>query len=82
MLSIDRYGHDSGFSTGQRETLDDIVSLDLPDEHEVLVMIIGRADWIRKVFWCLIHVEDDTRMGKEIKDASYVETLITLKGNR
>ena len=50
MLSIDGYGHDSGFSTGQRETLDDIVSLDLPDEHEVLLMIIGRADWIRKVF--------------------------------
>ena len=49
MLSINGYGHDSGFSTGQRETLDDIVSLDLP-EHEVLVMIIGRADWIRKVF--------------------------------
>ena len=50
MLSIDGYGHDNGFSTGQRETLDDIVSLDLLDEHEVLVMIIGRADWIRKVF--------------------------------
>ena len=50
MLSIDGYGHDSGFSTGQRETLDDIVSLDLPDKHKVLVMIIGIADWIRKVF--------------------------------
>ena len=50
MLSIDGYGHDSGFSTGQRETLDDIVSLDLPEEHEVLVMIIGIVDWIRRVF--------------------------------
>ena len=50
MLSINGYGHDSGFSTGKRETLDDIVSLDLPDEHEVLVMIIRRADWIIKVF--------------------------------
>ena len=50
MLSIDGYGHDSCFSTGQRETLDDIVSLDLPDKHKVLVMIIGRADWIRIVF--------------------------------
>ena len=50
MLSINGYGHDSGFNTGQRETLDDIVSLDSPDKHKVLVMIIGRADWIRKVF--------------------------------
>ena len=50
MLSIDGYGHDSGFSTGQRETLDDIVSLDFPDKHKVLVMIIGRGDWIRIVF--------------------------------
>ena len=50
MLSIDGYGHDSGFSTGQRETFDDIVSLDLSDKHKVLVMIIGIADWIRKVF--------------------------------
>ena len=50
MLSIDGYGHDSCFSTGQRETLDDIVSLDLLDKHKVLVMIIRRADWIRKVF--------------------------------
>ena len=50
MLSLDGYGHDSGFTTGQREKLDDIVSLDLPNEHKVLVMIIGRADWIRKVF--------------------------------
>ena len=82
MLSIDRYGHDSGFSTGQRETLDDIVSLDLPDKHKVLVMIIGRADWIRKVFWCLTRVKNDSRMGTEIKDASCVETPITLKGNR
>ena len=79
MLSINGYGHDSGFSTGQRETLDDIVSLDLPDEHEVLVMIIGRADWIRIVFYCMIHVEDDTWMGTEIKDASCVETPIVLK---
>lgn len=48
MLSLDGYGHDSGFSTGQRETLDDIVFLGLPDEHKVLVIIIGRVDWIRK----------------------------------
>ena len=50
MLSIDGYGHDSGFSTGQRETLDDIVSLDSLVKHKVLVMIIGRADWIIIVF--------------------------------
>ena len=50
MLSIDGYGHDSGFNIGQRETLDDIVSLDLLDKHNVLVMIIEKADWIRKVF--------------------------------
>ena len=79
MLSIDGPRHDNGFSTGQRETLDGIVSLDLPDKHKVLVMIIGRADWIRKVFECLIHVEDDTRMGTEIKDSSCVETSNILK---
>ena len=50
MLSLDGYGLDNGFSIGQRETLDDIVSLDLPEEHKVLVMINGRANWIRKVF--------------------------------
>ena len=50
MLYINGYGHDSGFSTKQRETLDDIGSLDMPEEHKVLVMIIGRANWIRKVF--------------------------------
>ena len=50
MFSIDGYGYDTSFSTGQREILDDIVSLDFPDKHKVLVMIIRRVDWIRKVF--------------------------------